>query len=334
MTEPGSSSTCSSRDSIGSVNEDSNPKKKPTRSLMFGYLFSVVSALCMALSGICLKLAAGAETTQMVVLTSIIQFLYLIPLITYKKINVLGPNLKTVGFLTIRGVAGSVSIIFFAMSIQHLPVGTVTSIAYIYPALVGLFAWVCLREKCSVVRGVLTVLTFIGLLFVSEPPFIFGGEPVDHKGTSNTRVLGVIYAISCAVLAAISIIITRKLGSGIHFSHLLMYSTVEGFIIVLLQLYLSGKSIVPCRQHLLTLSLSAVFMNVGHIFLTLALQRERAGPVTSVNTSQLVFVFILEYLVFGVVPTTYGFVGASLILVCAVVQSLESTVKNSIRKCN
>ncbi|CAK8678086.1 unnamed protein product [Clavelina lepadiformis] len=123
----------------------------------------------------------------------------------------------------------------------------------------------------------------------------------------------------------------RKLGPGIHFSQSLIYTSVGGLIIVLLQLYISGKPIVPCWQHILTLFLSALFVIIGQMFVTLALQRERAGPVASINTSQLVFAIILEYIVFEVVPTTFGFVGAGLILLSAIAQSLERTVKSGIR---
>ncbi|XP_076801619.1 solute carrier family 35 member G1-like isoform X4 [Clavelina lepadiformis] len=186
-----------------------------------------------------------------------------------------------------------------------------------------------LCEKCSVVRGILTGLTFIGLIFVTEPTFIFGGD--DYKQSTKSHLLGIFYASASAIFMATALTAIRKLGPGIHFSHSLIYTSVGGLIIVLLQLYISGKPIVPCWQHILTLFLSALFVIIGQMFVTLALQRERAGPVASINTSQLVFAIILEYIVFEVVPTTFGFVGAGLILLSAIAQSLERTVKSGIR---
>ncbi|XP_076801614.1 solute carrier family 35 member G1-like isoform X1 [Clavelina lepadiformis] len=314
-----------------SLDEDNNTKKQHARPSMLGYTFAAFSSLLMAASKLFLKLAVGAEKTQAIIFRSIMQYLYLVPIITHKKINVFGPDWKTVLILILRGAAGSLAALFITMALDHLSLGTTLSIFYVYPALVGLFACVCLKEKCSVVRGILTVLTFVGLIFVTEPTFIFGGDRDEYKEYTESHVFGIFYASASAILAATTFTVIRKLGPGIHFSHSLIYNSVEGFIIVLLQLYISGKPIVPCWQHILMLFLSALFAIIGQLFTTLALQRERAGPVASINTSQLVFAIILEYIILGVVPTTFGFVGAGLILLSAIAQSLERTVKTGIR---
>ncbi|CAK8678085.1 unnamed protein product [Clavelina lepadiformis] len=314
-----------------SLDEDNNPKKNSVRPSMLGFFLAVLAALLQALSGICLKAALGAEKTQMLIFRCIMQYLYLAPVIQYKKIDVFGPDRKSVCFMIIRGVTGSFAGLFVTMSLDSLSLGTTLSIFYIYPALVGLFACICLKENCSLVRILLTAITFVGLLFVTEPSFIFGEDNLDDQVTSGARLLGIIFAILAAVMAAISSVVIRKLGARIHFSQSLIYYAVEGLIIVLLQLHLSGKSFIPCRQHMLMLVLSAIQANLGQILLTVAIQRERAGPIASINTSQVVFGFLFEYIILGVEPTAYGCIGASLILLCAVAQSLESTVKSRIR---
>ncbi|XP_076801577.1 solute carrier family 35 member G1-like isoform X1 [Clavelina lepadiformis] len=322
-----------SQSSIKLQDGNIKPKQKVTRSQLLGYFLAALSALANASSGICLKLAFGAEKTQMLVLRYIMQCLFLVPLLQYKKINLFGPDLKTVSILVARGATGSLSGLLFAMALENLSLGSTLSIYYVHPALVGFLACICLKEKYSKVRGILTLLTFVGLVFVSQPSFIFGGSYEDDRESSGTRFLGIVYSLSSAVFAAVCTVMIRYLGPGIHFSHSLIYTSLEGLLIVLLQLSLSGKPIIPCRQHLLILFLSASLMYLGQILFTLALQRERAGPIASIGTSQLVFGFLLEYLILGVGPTIYGFVGASLILVCAVSQSLESTVKTKMKSC-
>ncbi|XP_076801580.1 solute carrier family 35 member G1-like isoform X2 [Clavelina lepadiformis] len=306
-----------SQSSIKLQDGNIKPKQKVTRSQLLGYFLAALSALANASSGICLKLAFGAEKTQMLVLRYIMQCLFLVPLLQYKKINLFGPDLKTVSILVARGATGSLSGLLFAMALENLSLGSTLSIYYVHPALVGFLACICLK----------------GLVFVSQPSFIFGGSYEDDRESSGTRFLGIVYSLSSAVFAAVCTVMIRYLGPGIHFSHSLIYTSLEGLLIVLLQLSLSGKPIIPCRQHLLILFLSASLMYLGQILFTLALQRERAGPIASIGTSQLVFGFLLEYLILGVGPTIYGFVGASLILVCAVSQSLESTVKTKMKSC-
>ncbi|CAK8678087.1 unnamed protein product [Clavelina lepadiformis] len=128
-----------------SLDEDNNTKKQHARPSMLGYTFAAFSSLLMAASKLFLKLAVGAEKTQAIIFRSIMQYLYLVPIITHKKINVFGPDWKTVLILILRGAAGSLAALFITMALDHLSLGTTLSIFYVYPALVGLFACVCLK---------------------------------------------------------------------------------------------------------------------------------------------------------------------------------------------
>jgi drug/metabolite transporter (DMT)-like permease len=57
----------------------------------------------------------------------------------------------------------------------------------------------------------------------------------------------------------------------------------------------------------------ALFSFGGQILLTLALQREQAGPVSIARSADIVFAFIWQVLFFHVVPNRYSIAGAILV---------------------
>ncbi|CAK8678083.1 unnamed protein product [Clavelina lepadiformis] len=303
-------------------------ESKRTHHRWLGYIFMVSGSLCIAFAGILLKGAKEATKTHMLLLRCILQYLMLVPVLTYRKTNVLGPDVKTFLCLLGRGLFGSVSGVFFYSSLNILTFGNALAIFYTSPAMIGILACIFLKETCNVLRIILTIVTFVGLMFVVQPPFIFGGtsEDTDDKGA---QLEGCIMALTAAVLLSIVYVILRKLGPGIHYTQSLFYYSTIGCVVVTVQLKIAGESLIPCRHHLLILSGSALLSSLGQIFETLALQRADAGPIASVGTSQLVLAFILEYLILGVTPSLYSCIGAALILIATVAQTLEATRKST-----
>ena len=56
----------------------------------------------------------------------------------------------------------------------------------------------------------------------------------------------------------------------------------------------------------------------------MALQRQEVGSVALIRSSKVVFLFLVQYLVIGVVPTILGAFGAGLILFVSVMLALKS----------
>jgi len=64
---------------------------------------------------------------------------------------------------------------------------------------------------------------------------------------------------------------------------------------------------------------SAAFAFSSQILTTLALQMERAGPVTLIQTSQIIIAFAFQALFFDAAVSTYSVVGGGLILLSSVI---------------
>jgi len=112
-----------------------------------GYALAFLSSIISATGGLLVKIDAE-DKMLIVLLRCMMQFLLLFPLASYKKIDLTGGNLKTLGLIMLRGFLSSVSMNAYAESLKYLPLGDAGAITYTYPAFVAFFACICLKGKC------------------------------------------------------------------------------------------------------------------------------------------------------------------------------------------
>lgn len=148
-------------------------------------------------------------------------------------------------------------------------------------------------------------------------------------GTELVRLFGIIMGLSAAFCAASSLIVIRKIKDRVDPLHVIFYFH---WVLVPLALFLapfipswmdSAVWIIPKRPETWALVLiSTIFGTVGQIFLTRALQTEKAAKAASINNIQVVFAFTLEFIFWGAIPSALSVFGASIIivsLVCATI---------------
>ena len=164
---------------------------------------------------------------------------------------------------------------------------------------------------------------------IAQPDFIFGNAEDDPVHFHYPyRIVGSLLALTASVLASTAVVIIRKLGRGVHFSLSLLYAGIEGVIVVMIYMAIAGINLIPCFQSLLLMFASGISVFVGQIFRTMALQREKAGTISLIQTSQVIYSFILQYIFLGEVPTLLGGIGAGLIFLSCVALAIKNILKS------
>ena len=194
------------------------------------------------------------------------------------------------------------------------------------PMVIGNDILVCL-ETCTILNVVLAIVTLIGFVLVAQPSFLFGSKDDDNHFHFSYRIVGSLLALTASITASFAIVIVRKLGSGVHFSLSMLYAAWEGVIFVLIFMAIAGISPIPCFHSLPHVLGVAVLYFLGQVFRTVALQREKAGTISLIQTSQVIFSFALQYIFLGEVPTLIGGIGAGLILISCIILALKSIFK-------
>ena len=119
-------------------------KTKPSSWL--SYFFTLIAAFSSATGSLFLKMAVE-DKMKVVLIASMLQYLFLYPVLTWKKLETITPNVKTNALLLIRGLLFPTTFAFVGFSMDYLSLGDSMAIFYTYPAMVGLFACICLKGK-------------------------------------------------------------------------------------------------------------------------------------------------------------------------------------------
>ncbi|KAM4624553.1 solute carrier family 35 member G1 [Polymixia lowei] len=292
--------------------EDPEKKKKfPGLGLIYGLLSTVFFSVIALL----VKTIQGVHAIEISAIRCFFQVLFVAPLIIYHKTGFLGPRNKRV-YLVLRGFLGSNAMILLFYAVQQMPLADATVIMFSNPVFTSLLAWIFLKEKCSIWDCVFTVFTITGVILIARPPFLFGERFQGIEGNYTNHIKGTIAAFLGAVGAACTFVVLRKMGKSVHYYLSVWYYAVIGLLECIIVLSVLGEWSIPlCGRDRWILMLIAVLGIAGQIFLTKALQIEKAGPVALMRTVDVVLAFIFQFIFFNHAPTWWSLGGALCVVV-------------------
>ena len=150
-------------------------------------------------------------------------------------------------------------------------------------------------------------LSFLGVLIIVQPSFLFTSTTVDFDGFS------VMVAIAGAFGSAVAYTLVRSLAKTEHPLVIILYFPLISLPASIILLW--GEFVVPEGITWLYLIAIGVATQIGQIGLTKSMQTESAGRATSFGYLQVVFAMLLGIFVYGEYPTIETLLGAGLIIV-------------------
>ena len=186
---------------------------------------------------------------------------------------------------------------FFAL--QYLQVAQTTSIMFAAPLLVALAAGPLLGEWIGPRRLAAIGVGFVGVLIITRP----------GSGGMHPAALLSVFGTACYALYAIS---TRVLAASDSSATTLFYSGLAG--VVLVTPFVPFVWSTPSFFVTLMMAATGIFGAVGHWLLILAHARAPAPVLAPFLYTQLIWVVILGYLVFGDLPDHWTLIGASVVI--------------------
>jgi len=133
--------------------------------------------------------------------------------------------------LICRGACNAIGIILYFAGMSYLPLTDNTVVFLTGPALTALISWFIIDEKLSILNGFLSVFSLIGIIFVSNPQFIFQG---DNNNNSEYFLL----PFFGACMGAFAYIIMRYIGMGVHYLVHVFYFGIVTTIISFFALFI------------------------------------------------------------------------------------------------
>ncbi|XP_048360814.1 solute carrier family 35 member G1-like [Sphaerodactylus townsendi] len=275
-----------------------------------GLFYTVLSAFLFSVASLFLKMIEDVHSVEVSAIRCVFQMTFVLPGIIYYKTGFLGPKGKQV-VLFFRGLFGSGAMTLLYYAFQVMPLADATVITFSSPVFTSLLAWIFLKEKYSPWDLLFTLFAITGVLLIARPPFLFGSQVAGIEGNYTDHLKGTIAALSSAICTSSTFVILRKMGISVHYVLSIWYYAVIGLIICIITLFVIDSWSLPhCGKDRFLLVLIGLLGLGGQIFLTKALQIEKAGPVAIMKTMDVVFAFILQILFLNHLPTWWTVGGA------------------------
>ncbi|XP_078483462.1 solute carrier family 35 member G1-like [Ciona intestinalis] len=214
-------------------------------------------------------------------------------------------------------VLGLVSIactLTFYLSLDELSAGDSIAISNSYFVITLGVSYIFLKEKHHPVVIILAIASLGGVFLVARPTFLFGDDGIKADPNQN-RALGVALSVASAFFAAGRFITGRQLKDKVHLSQMMTSVCIQALFAFPTYAYITDQGwYIPCMYDWGRLIASVLSCALSSYIMALALQLERAGPVSMVYTSLIVFSFILEIVLLKTVPQVTSVIGALLVL--------------------
>jgi drug/metabolite transporter (DMT)-like permease len=189
---------------------------------------------------------------------------------------------------------------------RDLGLAELTTVYYASPVLITLLAVPILKEEVPAIRWLAVILGFIGVVIACNP-----------IGRGMTLSLPIGLALMAAVFWALSTVLLRK--TAMHERTMVQMAISSGFFIVL-----TGIASVffwtPVNvRELLMMASTGLFAGIAQFALFESFRRAPVSVLAPFEYTSLVWAFVLGFAIWGDIPTSNVFLGASLIFLAGVV---------------
>jgi drug/metabolite transporter (DMT)-like permease len=203
------------------------------------------------------------------------------------------------GLQVMRGVALLGSSLFFISGLRYLPIAEASATGFVSPLFVTALSIVFLRESVGMRRWLATAVGLIGVLIILRP-----GSSAFHPAA--------FFPIVSALAWACTLIMTRMMSGREHAITTMTYSSIVG--VCILSLLVPLVWVAPSWHDILFGIFIGVASTAGQWIVVLAFRYADASVLAPFSYTQLLWVSVLGFMIFGEVPDIWTVTGAAFIV--------------------
>jgi drug/metabolite transporter (DMT)-like permease len=208
--------------------------------------------------------------------------------------------------LVLRGFFGFLALNCYYTSLQQLPLADATVLQYSSPVFTALFAALTLGETMRPAEVVCVAASFVGVLLVGRPAFLFGAA-------GNVAAGPLAVALCGSLCSAVAYVLVRRLRRTDRPEVVVFYFPLVAVPLAIPPVIVEATWPAPF-DWLLLLGVG-VFTQAGQIAMTRALHAEAAGRAASMSFLQIVFAYGWGLLLFHERPNLLGTVGSVIVAI-------------------
>ncbi len=218
------------------------------------------------------------------------------------------------GLHLLRGAALLGSSLFFISGLRFLPIAEASATGFVAPLFVTALSIVFLSEKVGLRRWMATGVGLIGVIVILRP----GSGAFDPAA---------FFPLVSALAWACTLIMTRMMSGTERAITTMTYSSIVGLCIV--SLLVPFVWVTPSWHDIMFGVFIGVASTAGQWIVVLAFRYADASVLAPFSYTQLVWVSVLGFLVFGEVPDAWTVTGAAFIVASGLYTAHRERVRRS-----
>ena len=218
------------------------------------------------------------------------------------------------GLHVMRGVTLLLSSLFFISGLAFLPIAEASATGFVSPLFVTALSIFFLGERVGMRRWIATAVGLIGVLIILRP-----GSSAFHPAA--------FFPIVSALAWACTLIMTRMMSGREHATTIMTYSSIVGVCIV--SALVPFVWVTPSWHDILFGILIGVASTAGQWIVVLAFRYADASVLAPFQYTQLLWVSILGFMVFGELPDAWTVTGAAFIVASGLYTAHRERVRRS-----
>lgn len=240
-----------------------------------------LSTVAFFLANVFVKQVAHIPAMEIVFFRCIVAASFCIYGLRRARAGLIGSNHS---LLLLRGVFGTIALYCFFLTLQQMPLASAQTIQYLSPIFTAIIAIFVLKEGVLPAQWFFYAIAFGGVLLI---------ERFDTRISPFFLALG----IMSAFFSGLAYNLVRSLREREHPLTVVLHFQLVGAVVGFMSLFFEW--VTPSGREWIFLFLIGVFSQLGQMFLTNALQRERIAGVAIINYTGLVYALTVGWIVFG-----------------------------------
>ncbi|MGU3574780.1 DMT family transporter [Brucellaceae bacterium C25G] len=211
-----------------------------------------------------------------------------------------------------RGLVGVCAMFCSFFALTKLPLPESVAINYASPLIAVMLSAIVLKEFVGAYRWSAVFIGLIGVLIIIWPRMsVFTSGAIGQD-----EAFGAVAALAGAALAAVAMVLVRRLVRKERTSTIVMYftitSTVAGF------LTLPFGWVMPNWQQLLMLIFAGLAGGIAQILLTESYRHAPMSTIAPFEYTSLVLSLIIGFIIFGDIPTVAMLCGSAIVMMAGI----------------
>lgn len=262
-----------------------------------------LSTLFFALANVCVKKVSHLPAMEIVFFRCLLGVGFCLYGLRRANADIKGSNHTQ---LFLRGFFGTTALFCFFVTVQNIPLASAMTIQYLSPIFTAIIAIFLLKEKVRLPQWFFYAIAFTGVLFI---------EQFDTRVSAFYLGLGIISAFG----SGMAYNLVRSLKEKEHPLTVVFHFQLVGMVAGLVFTIFNWRT--PKDWDWFYLVLIGIFSQLGQIFLTDALQKEKAASVAIIVYTGLIYGLSIGWIFFDE-PQGAGSLFGMLLVVVGVILSI------------